>query len=120
MEYLSAPKARNQVSSFFFLSDNSAKISPGKANINGAIHINSKITKNVMGSTIGGEIGTGCVNGQNYVLIGVILEEIRPLQPPMPIQVDNTITEIFANGTIKQKRSKLLDMNFHWLQDQIT
>jgi hypothetical protein len=34
------------------------------------------------------------------------------------MQVDNTTSVGFANSTIKQKRSKAIDMRFYWLQDR--
>jgi hypothetical protein len=34
------------------------------------------------------------------------------------MQVDNTTAEDFANGTMKQKRSKSMDMRWHWLEDR--
>ena len=40
-------------------------------------------------------------------------------QPPTPMQVDNTTTDGFANRTIKQKRSKTIDMRFYWVQDRV-
>ena len=36
--------------------------------------------------------------------------------PPTPMHVDNYMTLVFANKTIKQKRSKSIDMGFYWLQ----
>ena len=38
-------------------------------------------------------------------------------QPPTPMQVDNSINKGFASQTIKQKRSKAIDMRFYWVQD---
>ena len=40
-------------------------------------------------------------------------------QPTTPIQVDNTTAVSFANKTLKQKRSKAIDMRFYWLQDRV-
>ena len=48
--YLSAPKARSRASGFFFLSNHPSKVDPSNATLNGTIHVNSKIIKNVMGS----------------------------------------------------------------------
>ena len=105
---------------FFFLSDLPSHTVPGKATLNGAIHINSKIMKNVMGSAAEAEIGAGYMNAQDCVQIRTTLEEMGHHQPPTPIQVDNTTAATFANGTMKQKRSKSIDMNFYWLQDRTT
>ena len=39
--------------------------------------------------------------------------------PPTPKQVDNSTDFGIANKSIKQKRSKAMDMNFHWIHDRI-
>ena len=116
--YLSAPRARSRASGFFFLSDHPDKITPADAKINGAIHIISKIIKRVVGSVAEAEIGAGYLNGQDGVPIRITLIEMGHPQPPTPLQVDNTTARSFANGTMKQKRSKSIDMNFYWLQDR--
>jgi hypothetical protein len=38
------------------------------------------------------------------------------LQPSTPIQVDNTTAVGFANDTMKQKRSRAMDMGFYWVK----
>ena len=40
-------------------------------------------------------------------------------QPPTPIQVDKSTAFGIANKSIKQKRSKAMDMRFHWMHDRI-
>jgi hypothetical protein len=116
--YLSAPKARSRASSFFILSNHPSKVDHSNATLNGAIHVNSKIIKNVMGSAAEAEIGASYMNGQDCVAIRQTLIELGHPQPPTPIQVDNTTARSFANGTMKQKRSKSIDMNFYWIQDR--
>ena len=71
-----------------------------------------------MGSAAEAEIGANYMNGQDCVPIRVTLEEMGRPQPPTPIQVDNTTSVSFANGTMKQKKSESIDMNFYWLQDR--
>ena len=58
------------------------------------------------------------MNAQESLPIRVCLEEMGHPQPPTPIQVDNTTAVGFANKTIKQKRSKAIDMRFYWIQDR--
>ena len=58
----------------FFLSDHPGNTSPKKAKLNGAIHINSKMMKNMIGSAAEAEIGAGYMNGQYCVPIRIILE----------------------------------------------
>ena len=103
---------------FFFLSDSPTKTSPTNTAINEAIHIISKIMKILIGSDAEAEIGSAYITGQDYIPIRTTLVEMGRTQPPIPIQVDNTTALIFADGTIKQKRSKSINMNFYWLQDR--
>ena len=47
-----------------------------------------------------------------------MLEEMGYKQPPMPIQTDNTTAEGIINSSLRQKRTKVIDMRFHWMQDR--
>jgi hypothetical protein len=38
-------------------------------------------------------------------------------QPKTPIQTDNLMAEGVINNKIQPKRTKAMDMHFHWLQD---
>ena len=40
-------------------------------------------------------------------------------QPATPLTTDNNTAEGILNGTIKQKRSKSIDMRFNWLKDRV-
>ena len=40
-------------------------------------------------------------------------------QPPTLIQVDNSTDVGISNKSIKQKRSKAMDIRFHWIHDRI-
>ena len=55
---------------------------------------------------------------QNGVPICVTLEEIGYLQNATRIVVDKSTCYGFVNNTIKQKRSKAIDINHSWLQDR--
>ena len=114
--YLSVPKARSRAGGHFFLSDHPDK--PGLLQINGPVHVISKIIKLVMASAAEAEIGASFVAAQESIPIVTSLEELGHKQPPTPIQVDNTTAVGFANREIKQKRSKAIDMRFYWLQDR--
>jgi hypothetical protein len=46
------------------------------------------------------------------------LIEMGHPQPPTPIRTDNTFARGIVTGTIKQKRSKAIDMGFYWLKDR--
>ena len=111
--YLSEPKARSRAGGHFFLSDLSR--SPNKQPTttptpNGPIYSLSRIIRNVMGSAAEAEIMSSYMNGLEAIPIWTTLKEMGHPQPPAPVQVDNSTAEGFANHTIKQKRSKAIDM----------
>ena len=39
-------------------------------------------------------------------------------QPPTPVQFDNSTVLGIATGTIKQSKSKAMDMRFYWIRDR--
>jgi hypothetical protein len=119
--YLSEPKARSRAGGHFFLSDLSLSPNEQPTNTptpNGPIYSLSRIIRNVMGSAAEAEIASSYMNGQEAIPIRTTLEEMGHPQPPTPVQVDNSTAEGFANDTIKQKRSKAIDMRFYWIQDR--
>ena len=117
--YRTYPHPKREVEPVVFsLSDSPTKITPADTNINGAIHIISNIMKNVMVSATEAEIGSAYMTGQECVPIRTTLKEMEHPQPSTPIQVENTTAVSFTNGTMKQKGSKSIDMNFYWIQDR--
>jgi hypothetical protein len=40
-------------------------------------------------------------------------------QPPTPIQTDNSTASGIANDSMKQRRSKAIDMRFYWIRDRV-
>jgi hypothetical protein len=117
--YLSETHARSRGAGHFFLSprpkDPTAppEVMP---TLNGPVHTMCKFIDVVVGSAAEAEIGAGYLNGQDAVPIITTLTELGHPQPPTPMQVDNTMAKGFANGTMKQKKSKAMDMRWHWLK----
>ena len=70
-----------------------------------------------MGSADEAKIGATYINVQEAVLIRNLPLELGHPQPSTPIQVDNSTANSFANNTIKQKRSKAINMRFYWIRD---
>ena len=71
----------------------------------------------MIGSAAEAEIGATYINGQEAVPIRTLLHVLGHPHPATPIQVDNSTAGGFANNTIKQKRSKAIDMHFYWIYD---
>ena len=111
--YLSEPKARSRAGGHFFLSNNSA-IPPN----NGAVLNIAHIIKHVMTSATEAELAGLYIMAREAVYIRIILEEMGHAQPPTPLQTDNQMADKIVNGKITPKRTKAMDMRFHWLRDR--
>ena len=119
--YLSETEACSRAGGFFFLSENtnpSDKTAPPPP-VNGAIHIVSTIMGNVMSSATEAEVGALFHNAQDACSIRTTLEFLGHPQPATPIQTDNACAEGIINDTVKQKRSKAIDMRFYWVRDRV-
>ena len=88
--------------------------------INGAVHVISKIMMNVMASATEAEVGALFHNSQEACMLRNTLEFLGHPQPPTPIQTDNSCAEGIVNDTVKQRRSKaIFDMRFYWVRDRV-
>ena len=111
--YLSEPKARSRAGGHFFLS-NGADIPPN----NGAVLNIAHIIKHVMSSATEAELAALYIVAREAVYIRIILEELGHNQPPTPLQTDNAMADGVINGKVQPKRTKAMDMRFHWLRDR--
>jgi hypothetical protein len=84
---------------------------------NGAILIVSKVIKHVMSSAAEAEIGAVFINAKEGAFLRTTLEELGLKHPPTPMETDNTTAAGYIHGTIKQKRTKAMDMRFYWIKD---
>jgi hypothetical protein len=117
--YLSEPKARSRAGGHFYLSDKPADPASAPSQQlpnNRPLHTTSHIHHNVMASAADSEVGALFVNIQEAIPIRYALEKLCHPQRPTPVQTDNSTAALYSNNTIKQKRSKAMDMRFSWLQ----
>lgn len=116
--YLSESQARSRAGGYFYMGDTVPDdIATGPLPpLNGAIHIVSSILSNVMASATEAEVGALFHNAQDACQFRNTLDFLGHTQPPTPIQTDNKCAEGIANDTVKQKRSKAIDMRFWWLR----
>lgn len=87
--------------------------------INGAVHTFSSIIPVVVASIAEGEYGAAYMTGQHATGSRQVLHFLGYPQPPTLIMGDNDCAVGLANNTLKIKRSKSIDMRFHWLRDRI-
>jgi hypothetical protein len=115
--YLSESESRSRVGGIFYLSSPYHPDTPVATN--GAVHITSVIVKHVMASAAEAEFAGLFYNAQEACSFRHTLEELGHPQPPTAIQTDNECANGIANDTVKQRRSKAMDMRFYWIRDRI-
>jgi hypothetical protein len=86
---------------------------------NGEILITSKVLKHIMSSAEEAEIGAVFVNAKEGAVLRTTLEELGHPRPPTPMETDNTTATGYSNGTMKQKRTKAMDMHFYWIKYRV-
>jgi hypothetical protein len=113
--YVSVSNVRSRLGGLFFCSDKS----PQEDNMNGSIINVASIIKNVVASAAESEVGACFHNAQSGAPLRVTLAELGHVQPRTPLRTDNSIAFGILNETIKQKRSKAMDMIYHWLTNRV-
>jgi hypothetical protein len=79
----------------------------------------ASIIKNVVASAAESEVGACFQSAQSGAPLRVTLTELGHIQPPTPLRTDNSTAFGILNETIKQKRSKAMDIRYHWLTDRV-
>jgi hypothetical protein len=108
--YLSENEAKSRAGGFFYMGNTTKN---NKKLMNWAILIVSKFLKHVMSSAAEAGIGAVFINAKEGAVLRTTLEELGHTQPPIPMETDNTTATGYSNGTIKQKRTKAMDMRFY-------
>jgi hypothetical protein len=103
---------------YFFLTNN-ITTPTGQYQPNGALHILCHIMREVLSSAAEAELGALFHNGKEACPLRIALEEMGHPQPATPIATDNNTASGIATDTVKQKRSKAIDMRFYWIRDRV-
>jgi hypothetical protein len=116
--YLSVIKARSRAAGYFFLTNKLVK--PNDTfKPNGAVHILCHIMREVLSSAAEAELGALFHNGKEACPLRIALEEMGHPQPATPMATDNSTASGIATDSVKQKRSKAVDMRFYWIRDRV-
>jgi hypothetical protein len=120
--YLVLPNARSCCAGLYFLTD-TPSTNPPNPRPNGAVHVLCKTIRGVPASAAKAETKTGglFLNGQEAIPIITALEEVGHPQPTTgtPLQTDNSTAHDILKAQVRMKRSKAIDMRYHWLKDRI-
>ena len=112
--YLTRSHGRSVVGGYHFLGDIDEP-----TRTNGAILPICTIIPVVVGSAAEAEYAGVFVNGQEAFHLRNILSDMGYPQPPTIIFCDNKCAVGLANDNLKEKRSKAIDMRFHWIRDRV-
>ncbi len=74
--------------------------------------------KAVMSSAAEAELGALFLNAKEALYLRQILDKMGHPQPKTPMQTDNTTAEGVINNKIQPRRTKAMDMQFHWLRNR--
>ena len=119
--YLSESKARSRYAGYQYLSSRPSatpQLDPIPP-FNAAVHVPCKILHEVVSSAAEAELAGLFHNAKEACPLRICLEELGHPQPATPIVTDNSTAVGIANDTIKQKRSKAIDMRFYWVRDRV-
>ena len=115
--YLSERNARSRASGHFFLG---WLPRPGEPiRLNSGIHTSCNILKFVAASVAEAELGALFLNVKQGRIARLILQEMGNPQPPTPISCNNSKTCGIVNDTIKQHRSRSMEMKYFYVNDQV-
>ena len=112
--YLSRPGTRSVAGGIFYLGNRNQP-----THINGSIHALSTIIPSVVASAAEAEYAALFLNGQEGEWIRNTLHSLEHHQPPTIMLCDNKCAEGIATDTVKAKRTKSIDMKYHWIRDRI-
>ena len=108
-------RARSRAGGHFFLGDQA----PKQQINNGAVLNIAAIQRNIMSSAAEAEVGALFTNTKEGSILRTTLAEMGHPQPPTPVQTDNSTASGIVNDTIKQQRSRAMDMRFYWVKDRV-
>jgi hypothetical protein len=86
--------------------------------MNGPVHVHCSIMPMIVSSAAEAETGGAYYNGKDTVPLRTALKEMGHPQGATPMECDNTTAVGIINDTIRQRRSKAMDMRFYWIKDR--
>ena len=75
--------------------------------------------KLVVASAAEAKLGALFMNAKEGEILMLILEELGHPQPPTPIHCNTKTAAGIANDTVQKHRSRLMEIRFYWITDQI-
>ena len=82
------------------------------------IHVESSILKHAMGVVSKTYIAEAYVNARKGIEHRITRIEMNHMQHYTPLEIDNTIATGILIKQLVPRRSKVIDVKFHWLRDR--
>jgi hypothetical protein len=112
--YNSEPQARSRAALFAYL---------GRTNdphfVNGPIDCLTTLIPTVVSSAAETEYASLFIGGKALLPLRYNLLDMDCIQPPTTLITDNVAAKGIATNTCKQRRSKSMDMRYHWIRDRV-
>jgi hypothetical protein len=112
--YLSETSARSRAGGVHYLGGSDLDAPP-----NGSIDFISSIIPSVVSSVAEAEYASLFLNACAAEEHRNTLADLGYPQPSTPLFTDNSCAVGIANNSVKQKRSKAMDMRYHWIRDRV-
>ena len=112
--YLSRPKARSVAGGICYLGN-----ADSPHHINGAIHAVSAIIPSVVASAAEAEYAALFLLAQDGEYLRQVLSNMGYKQSTTLILCDNQCAVGMATNSVKAKRTKSIDMRYHWIRDRV-
>jgi hypothetical protein len=116
--YLSEPAALSRISGIFYLSTPKTANNP-LPTVNGAIHIISAILQKRITSVAEAEIAAAFIMPAKPALSALHLNLWVTLNRQHHTKLTTALPTVSSKKTIKQKSTRIIDMNFYWLRDKV-
>jgi Reverse transcriptase (RNA-dependent DNA polymerase) len=116
--YLTEEGAKSRAAGYHFLSAHPSKNLHAPPS-NGAITVFCQVLREVVSSAAEAELAGLFHNCREACALRTTLAELGHPQPATTIQTDNSTAAGIANDTVKQRRSKAIDMRFYWVRDRV-
>jgi len=113
--HLSQERAGSIAGGYHFLSNHDSS----HLDINAPILALCTSIPTVCGAASETEYAALYLNAQHAYFERTILSALGYPQPPSPLYADNSAAVGIANDTVKLKRSKAIDMRYHWIRDRV-
>jgi hypothetical protein len=112
--YHSESEARSRAGGHIYFGDHKNDTEP-----NAAVCNISVIIPTVASSAVEAEYASAFIVGQAATSIMHTAMDLGYPQHTIQMTSDNSCAVGIANNTVKQKRSKAIDMRYHWIRDQV-